>query len=177
MKILVAYATRYESTAAVAKRIGETFRASGADVDVREAHEVESLDGIDAVVLGTPVYHGKPLVGATAFAKRLTCELSEMPTAFFIVGLGLAHPNEKFIRKVVKATKDIITTLHPRDVGLFGGALDYANVGRFMRWMMKLMKIREGDFRNWDVIARWADDVFGVLTGSDGTADTSEDNG
>jgi len=164
MKILIATASRYGSTEEIAERIATVFRDGSAETEVRPAYEVEDLSEYDAVVLGTPLYNGKPLAGAIGFAKRLPVDLSEMPTAFFVVGLGLAHPTEKIIRKVVKATKDIITHLHPKDVGLFAGSLDYANVNWFVRLVMKLMKIPEGDFRKWDVIERWAQDVLPQLT-------------
>lgn len=49
--------------------------------------------------------------------------------------------------------------VQPVDVGLFAGAMDYGKLSLPFRLIMKGMKIPEGDFRDWDVIHAWANDV------------------
>nr|HQD26703.1 flavodoxin domain-containing protein [Methanoculleus thermophilus] len=58
-RILVAYATRYGSTADVAEAIGDELRKSGADVDVKPVGEVRDLSLYRAAVIGSPIYMGK----------------------------------------------------------------------------------------------------------------------
>jgi len=59
--ILVAYATRYGSTQGVGDAVGARLRERGLAAAVRRAREVRSLDGFNAVVLGSPLYIGSLL--------------------------------------------------------------------------------------------------------------------
>jgi menaquinone-dependent protoporphyrinogen oxidase len=56
--ILVAYASKYGSTAEIAKKIGEVLRGSGLEVNVVSATEVENISSYEAVILGSGVYAG-----------------------------------------------------------------------------------------------------------------------
>ena len=158
--VLIAYATRHGSTEGVAQAIGRAFVEAGARVDVKPVGEVDDLAGCSAVVLGSPLYAGKVLGDVAGFAGKHAEQLSSMSTALFFVCLSMAQPSDRNVQKVVKQTKHLVELLRPRDVGLFAGALDRANLGFFDRLMMKLMRIPEGDFRNWEVIDRWAKDLL-----------------
>jgi len=162
-EILVTYATRHGSTEGVAHAIAEAFSEEDAAVSVKPVHEVEDLGAWRAVVLGSPLYAGKLLGDAVAFANGHREELSRMPVALFVVGLTMCRPSEKNVRKVVKQTKSFVELLRPTDVGLFAGALDYDSLGFFQRMMMKFVKIPEGDFRKWEVIRRWAKELLPKL--------------
>lgn len=61
-KVLIVYATRTGETEKIARLIGEGVRISGLEADVREINQVKSeadLQGYDALVLGSPTYHGE----------------------------------------------------------------------------------------------------------------------
>lgn len=162
-KILVAYATKHGSTEGVAEAVGRAFAGEGASVEVKPVYEVEDLAGYRAVVLGSPLYAGKLRPEVVAFAAQHKEELLGMPTALFVVCLTMARPSEKSVQRVVKQTKPLVELLRPADVGLFAGAVDYAAIGFFNRMLMKFMKVPEGDFRNWEVIERWAAKVLAKL--------------
>lgn len=162
--ILVAYATRHGSTQGVAEAIGKVFSKANVRTDVRPAGEVDDLSGCRAVVLGSPICAGKWLPDAVSFAKKHREELASMPVALFVVGLTMCMPSEKNVQKVIAQTKPMVELLHPTDVGLFAGALDYADLGFFDRLQVRMMKIPQGDFRNWKVIRKWASDVLVLLT-------------
>jgi len=164
-KILVTCASRYGSTEEIAERIAATFAAEGTETDVRAAYEVERLEGYRAVVLGSPIYHGKLLGGAIGFARRLKDELAGMPTALFVVCLTMSMPSREGVRKLITRIQPMLELIHPKDLGLFAGKVDYANAGWFMRMVLKLTKIPEGDFRKWDVIERWSKEVLPLLLG------------
>lgn len=74
-RALVAFATKYGSTAEIATAIGDTLRASGTDADVRAAREVKDVRPYDVVILGSGVYmnrwHGEALDFAKRFANHL----------------------------------------------------------------------------------------------------------
>ena len=164
-KILIAYATKWGSTEETARFIGEAFAAEGAEAEVKSVHEVSDLEGCRAVLLGSPLYSGKLLGEAYGFEKTHREALSRIPRALFITCLTMARPSRGNVQKVVSQTRPFVETFRPADVGLFAGKLDYSNVGFLYRLFMRLAKIPEGDFRNWDVIRGWAKDVLGVLSG------------
>ena len=61
---IIVFATRTGETERIAELIGEGLRISGVDATVKNASEVKSekdLIGYDAVVLGSPTYHGDML--------------------------------------------------------------------------------------------------------------------
>ena len=55
-RVLVAYGSKFGSTAEIAQAIGTTLRVAGLEVDVKPAREVRSLEPYRAVVLGSAVY-------------------------------------------------------------------------------------------------------------------------
>lgn len=60
-KILIVYATRAGETEKMANIIAEGVRFSGNDAEVKSVKDISSAtdtDGYDALVLGSPTYHG-----------------------------------------------------------------------------------------------------------------------
>ena len=82
-RILVAYGTKYGATAEIAERIGAALRDAGADAEVRRAREVRSLDGHDAVVLGSAVYMARWRRDALRLLRRLRSDLGARDHAGF----------------------------------------------------------------------------------------------
>lgn len=65
-KALVVYVTRTGETKKIGELIGEGFRISGVDADVTDLKNIKNEDhfkGYDAVVFGSPTYHGDMLKG------------------------------------------------------------------------------------------------------------------
>lgn len=63
---LIVYATRTGETPAIGQLIAEGLRIGGMDVtlsDVKEITSEKQLAGYDAVVLGSPTYHGDMMQG------------------------------------------------------------------------------------------------------------------
>jgi menaquinone-dependent protoporphyrinogen IX oxidase len=56
--------------------------------------------------------------------------------------------------------------VEPVDRGLFGGAMDYKKLPLPLRLMMKAMKKKEGDFRDWEAIRAWAMGLRSLLSGA-----------
>lgn len=82
-RILVAYGTKYGATAEIAERIGAALRDAGADAEVPRAREVRSLDGYDAVVLGSAVYMARWRRDALRLLRRLRSDLGARDHAGF----------------------------------------------------------------------------------------------
>jgi menaquinone-dependent protoporphyrinogen oxidase len=158
-KILVAYASRAGSTGEVAEAIGQVLCEAGAAVDVRLAKEVTDLSPYRAVVVGSGIRVGKWLPEAVQFVERYQEALSRVPVAYFLVCLTLKEDTEENRRTVAAYLDPVRDLVQPVDVGLFAGAMDYAKLPFIFRLMMKAMKSPEGDFRDWEAIRDWADQV------------------
>jgi menaquinone-dependent protoporphyrinogen oxidase len=85
MKVLVTAATKYGATAEIAQAIGDTLRDHGLDPTVIPPQQVDSLDGYDAVVLGSAVYAGHWLKPARELVDRAG-HLADRPVWLFSSG-------------------------------------------------------------------------------------------
>jgi len=85
MRVLITYATAHGSTKGVATEIGGRLAASGLSVDVLPAEGVGSLDGYDAVVIGSAVHNGAWLPPASSLIDHHVDELASRPVWLFSV--------------------------------------------------------------------------------------------
>ena len=81
MKVLIASASKHGSTAEIAQEIGRALERHGLEVHVKEPAAVTTIDGFDAVVLGSAVYSGHWLEPALTFAERFRSSLARKPSA------------------------------------------------------------------------------------------------
>jgi menaquinone-dependent protoporphyrinogen oxidase len=85
--VLVTYATKAGSTVAVADAIGDVLAARGFGVTIKPVKDKPSLDGYQAVVIGSAIRMGSWLPEAMVCARDNQARLSELPTAIFTVHL------------------------------------------------------------------------------------------
>jgi menaquinone-dependent protoporphyrinogen oxidase len=163
-KILVAYASRAGSTAEVAETVGEVLRKSGAAVEVRRVQEVQDISPYHAIVLGSAVHAMRLLPEAVQFANKFAGALRAKPTAYFICCLAMKEADKPENVKVAEGyLKPLRQVKEPVSMGLFAGKMDYSKLGAITRFIIKAMKITEGDFRNWDAIKAWAEQLWPLL--------------
>src|SRR5690349_16878225 len=87
MKVLVAYATRHNSTAEIATCIGDKIKQfSSLDVDILEVTTVRNINIYNAVILGSAVYMGNWQLQGINFLKKYVSELSQRPVWLFSSG-------------------------------------------------------------------------------------------
>lgn len=164
MKILIAYATKAGSTAEVAAEIGRVIESKGGcQVDVCPVGKLNGVDGYDAVVIGSAIRAGKWLPEATKFVEKHRDTLGRVPVALFIVCLTLSEDTEENRRTVAAYLDPVRQVVQPVDVGLFAGAMDYSKLPFTLRLLMKAMKSPQGDFRDWEAIRAWADNICPLL--------------
>ncbi len=166
-KILVAYGTRAGSTAEVADVIGKKLAQGGCAVDVRAVKRVNNLNGYQAIVLGSAIRAGKILPEVTAFVKAHKEELRKLPVAYFVVGMTLREDTPEK-RKIVRAYLDpLCAEVAPLETGLFAGKMDYSRLGFVEKMIVKnMVKVPEGDLRNWQEINNWAQKLLPKICGS-----------
>jgi menaquinone-dependent protoporphyrinogen oxidase len=158
-KILVAYSSAAGSTVGVAEAIGEALSSDGTTVDVLTAKEVGDLSPYHAVVLGSGVRAGKLYRETSAFVERHQAALSQMPVAYFVVCLTMMEDSEEHRCEAdayLDQLRSKVPSVEPVDVGLFAGVMDFKKVPFLLRLIVKAMKSKEGDFRDWDAIRDWA---------------------
>lgn len=168
-KVLVVYGTKTGCTAGVAERIGETLVRSGTTVDVRPVSDKPDPSVYDAVVVGSGVRMGQWHKAVSEWVGTSAAALKERPVAFFTACLTLAQEPEK--TDEVRAYTDPLigsSGVKPVDIGLFAGWYEPKRFSFLERTILKAMKAPEGDFRDMDAIAAWADGAAGKLGLSQG---------
>ncbi|RME32254.1 MAG: flavodoxin [Thermoflexia bacterium] len=163
-KVLVAYATRAGSTAEVAQAVAETLRETGLDVDLRRAREVADVSPYRAVVLGAPIHASRWMPEAMRFLRRHHTMLSRIPVAYFAVCITLMEDTEENRRLVESWMEPARALLEPVCMGLFAGKMDYSRLSFLERFIIqRMIKVPEGDHRDWAAICAWAREVAGLL--------------
>jgi menaquinone-dependent protoporphyrinogen oxidase len=158
-KILVVYGSKRGSTAEIAEKIGETLRQKGLQVDVLDAGTVNDLTPYSKIILGSSVYIGRWHKKAVRFLKKNIEVLEKLPVWLFICGpTGPGNPIEQMDGWFYpKSLRSVIERIHPRDFTCFGGKLEMKTLNPFEKLIINKVKAPEGDFRDWQAVASWAD--------------------
>ena len=165
-RILVAYASRFGTTGGVAESIGQVFCEKGETAEIRHVKSIGDLNAYDAVIIGSAVRSSKWLPEAVEFVRENRQTLSRMPVAYFLTCLAMAKQEpsaqntaRSYMDSILKEVPDV----KPVDIGVFAGVLDYQKMNFIMRAVMKSkMKdkgITAGDYRDWNRIRSWAENV------------------
>jgi menaquinone-dependent protoporphyrinogen oxidase len=165
-RILVAFASKHHSTAEIAEAIGEVLRESGGLlVDVRSVETVRDLTGYDAVIVGSAVYAGQWQGEAAAFLKQHERDLAQRPTWLFSSGpTGEGDP--KTLLKgweLPEALRPVAERIKPRALAVFHGSLESDRLSVLERLIVKGVKAPLGDFRDWQMIQKWASGIAEAL--------------
>ncbi|QUQ64078.1 flavodoxin domain-containing protein [Kutzneria sp. CA-103260] len=166
--VLVAYASAHGSTEEIASRIAVRLAAGDADVDLSRTTELRDVGRYDAVVLGSAIHDQQWLPEAVAFTTRFRLDLSSKSLWAFSVGLPdtLPGPLRPFaMREEAKIRALAVESLHPRGHRLFSGVVRTEHFPPLSRVLFRAVGGRFGDFRDWEEIDRWTDDIAAALHG------------
>jgi len=155
MKILVAFATRKGSTEEIALAIGKELEA-GATVTVAHFRDISSLEGVDAAVIGAPVYTGHVIDDLRKFVEKNQSHLKSIPVAAFAVGLAPVNPKIGSTGALEEQLRGILGPANLVATRVFAGKLDPAQHSFMTKTLISLMKAPTGDFRDWNEIKVWA---------------------
>ncbi len=167
-KILVTYASQGGASVGVAEAIGQTLASNGAAVDVLPVHQVTDLGAYQAVVIGSAVHSGKWMPEALAFVERNQNALRRVPTAVFQVCMMLAVRNEQYQSMVSDWLAPLRFQISPVAEASFAGALwpdQYKKLSEKLglRIFLAAIKLKAGDYRDWDSIHTWAERIGPLL--------------
>lgn len=173
MKVLVAYASRHGATAGIADRLADRMVSKSLDAVAMDVEEASRVDQYDAVVLGSAAYMFHWLKPARRFATRNRSALATRPLWLFSSGpTGTDLVDDKG-RDIFESSRpkefSELESLSPNGTKVFFGAYDpeAEAIGaseKFMNLMPKAKaEIPAGDFRDWDAIDAWADEIAAAL--------------
>ncbi len=160
-RVLVGYATGTGSTTGVAEAIGKTLGERGFAVDVKPMKERPSVEGYDAVVLGSAINGGQWLPEAVQYLEANQQALGKVPVSLFCVHAMNCGPDPKKTKKRLAYLDKERALVKPADEGFFAGqGPTGANSNAITRWAFRTFGGDvEGDGRDWDAIRAWAQQV------------------
>jgi len=156
LQVLVTAASRHGATQEIAKAITDELQAAGLETALLPPDAVTSLEGFDAVILGSAVYAGRWLEPARRFVERYRAALQDRPVWLFSSGPIGGQPEKEDEALDVGGAR---TSTRARDHRVFGGRLDRGRLGLAERAITRVVRAPDGDFRPWDEIAAWAREI------------------
>ena len=167
MRILVSAASRHEATFEVAQAIAKTLERAGLQVDVRRPEEVGHLAAYDGVVLGSAVYAGHWMKSAKDLVERTSSRMHRIPVWLFSTG-PIGDPLEPEGLPVDVAP--MLEQSGAREHRIFGGRLDKRELGFGEKAIVRVLGRAEGDYRPWDEIEAWSEEIAAAMKGATPTA-------
>lgn len=161
-EVLVAYATRHESTRGIAAAIAEVLGAAGVAVRFEALDAVGDLRAFRAAVIGCTVFAGEWMPGAHAFLAAHERQLEAIPVWLFAAGPSEPLPDATIV-DVPTALIGVIERIGPRDVALFAGSLQPHHIGAGLRILARLARSSFTEHRDWTAVERWARQVAAEL--------------
>jgi menaquinone-dependent protoporphyrinogen oxidase len=168
-RVLVVVASKHGSTTEIARALASALGASGADGEaalsavVVPAHQRPDPSPFDAVVIGSAVYVGRWLEDAREYAAHHAATLRARPVWLFSsgpIGAPPFPPDEPYDAAPITALTGA------RAHRVFPGRLDKSLLSFGERAMVTAMRAPLGDFRDWDAVAAWADEIAATLRGT-----------
>jgi menaquinone-dependent protoporphyrinogen oxidase len=164
-EVLVAYATRHESTRGIAAAIAEVLAGRGVKVRLEAVDAVGDLRAFRAAVIGCSVFGVEWMPGAHAFLASHARQLEAMPVWLFASGPSDPLPEGAAV-DVPPDLVAVIERIAPRDVALFAGSLQPHHVGTGLRILSRLARSSFTEHRDWGAVERWAEQVAEELGGT-----------
>jgi menaquinone-dependent protoporphyrinogen oxidase len=171
-RILVAYASMFGSTAQIAQVLGAALRDAHTVVDVRPVIDVNDVGPYHAVVIGSAIYNGQWLPDAVQFVHIHEATLCRLPVAYFAACMLLHRDTPRHRRAIatyLHAVRQLAPRVEPVTIGMFAGKLRYRNLPLLQRLLFAWeSRMPWGDFRDWNAIRTWAQDLRPALLNHDG---------
>jgi menaquinone-dependent protoporphyrinogen oxidase len=160
MRVLVSAASKYGATGEIAEAIGQVLSERGFDTAVIAPGEVETLDGYDAVVLGSAVYAGHWLKPAKELVDRSGGALAARPVWLFSSGPVGEPPKPEEdpvdVAEIFEATK-------AREHRVFAGKIAKKQLSFPEKAIVMALRVADGDFRQWSAVKDWAATIADAL--------------
>ncbi len=168
-RMLVIYGTTDGQTRKIARAIGDTMRARGADVDVVDAGEANVTPGDYAgIIVAASVRGGRYRKSVLRWVRAHVSSLRAKPTAFVSVSLGVLQRDPAVQREVAAIVDRFLTATawQPDIVKHVAGALRYRQYNLIIRFVMKRIAKQAGgdtdtsrdyEYTDWPDVRAFAD--------------------
>jgi menaquinone-dependent protoporphyrinogen oxidase len=170
-RILVAYASASGSTREIAEFIGRVLGGLEAEVDVESADHAGDPASYDAVIVGSAIRYDRWMPEARSFVKAHEESLRRLPVAYFLACLAASGGTAKTERQTLayaEKVRALAPSVEPVSFGRFAGKLEYRKLSLLVRLLSRalfvIMRVREGDYRDWNAIEAWAKDCHRELS-------------
>jgi menaquinone-dependent protoporphyrinogen oxidase len=162
-KVLIAYASATGSTVDIAAAIGRTLGERGFAIDIHPVKKKPSVDGFQAVLVGSAVQGGNWLPEAVDFVQANQPDLNRLPVALFSVHFFNRGEDAKSEERRL-AYLDTVRPLVPMAAtAFFAGRFDQRTTAMGLpSWLAHLTPTM--DFRDWEAIRAWAQAYSPQLT-------------
>ncbi len=166
LRVLVVAASRHGSTAEIAVAIARALREFPAGRPAGLTAVAESVDqrpdpaSFDAVVLGSAVYAGRWLEPARQYATDHVASLRQRPVWLFSSG-PIGEP--PFPPDEPHDADPVTQLIGARGHRVFPRRLGKHLLGFGERAMVTAMRAPTGDFRDWDAVRAWAEEIAQAL--------------
>jgi menaquinone-dependent protoporphyrinogen oxidase len=174
MKVFLLYATKKGSTTEVAHFIADVLRQHQLSVDVVNAEnfaEDTPLMQYDAFIFGSAVYTGMWLPQMIQTVTKISPHLGQKPVFCWLSCIRILEPEGYQYVKQNYLPKEVEQLQNLQDVAVFAGHLNLEEVDFEERWTLAVRYDGKsnpgelgGDFRNWELIREWAEEVALKLT-------------
>ena len=161
MNILVAVGSKHGATREIATAISARLAAAGHHATAIDAENPPGdLKSFDAFVIGSALYMGHWTKDARRLIDDNAALLAAKPVWLFSSGpLGDASGPTKPDPQM----DEFVAELKPVGHTIFAGALDKADLNIAERATMRMVQAPYGDFRPWDEINAWTDEISAAL--------------
>jgi menaquinone-dependent protoporphyrinogen oxidase len=169
-RVLVAVSSKHGSTAEIAAAVARTLgecdagRAAGLSAVTVPAEKNPDPAPFAAVVLCSAVYMGRWMEPAREYAAARAAALRTRPVWLLSsgpIGQPPFPPDEP--HDVAPLTRLVGARGHV----VFPGRLDPGRLSFGERAMVTAMRAPLGDFRDWDAVRAWAEEIAGRITGEE----------
>lgn len=165
MKVLVTYDSKYGATEEIAAHIAKILTAESVDACLLPVSAVDSIDKYDAVIAGSAVYIGRWRKNAKKFVTDHIAALEKKRVWIFSsgpTGEGIAVELLQGWR-YPENLKDSIEKIQPEGIEVFHGAVTLEKLGFIDKWLATKVKSPVGDYRDFDLIKKFAQNIVSSL--------------
>jgi len=170
MRVLIVYASAHGSTADVARFIADIWKSRGIHTDVAAVGSGPPFAGYDAYALGSAIHSGLWLPEMAAFVRHSREVLANKPVYLWLNCLRVLEP-EGYAYVTNNYLPNMLDhKLSFRKIGLFAGKIDLKTIREDEVWTLTFrydgrenLDRLAGDYRDWDKIRDWAEQVAADL--------------
>jgi menaquinone-dependent protoporphyrinogen oxidase len=168
LKVHVITASRHGSTAGIGRAIAQRLEARGIGAEVEDAATAALPPPEEPVVLGSPIYMGKWVKDARRLLDELDCE--PPGRRLFVFSVGPVGDPPRPVDAAAEDAVEMFAATRAESSRMFSGRIERAALGRMERVALAAVHADDGDYREWDRIEAWADEIAHRLGADTGAA-------